>query len=95
MLQPTFTITCHGASNVPLHSACTIGSVCRGLPQMSGFAAIAVDPPSWAEEALLALLRMQLPSSSNPGSGFCVLSHLNASSTVALEVAFQLTVLFW
>ena len=69
-----------------------LGSVCRGLPQMSGFAATAVDSPSWAEEALLALLRMQLPSSSNPSSGFCVLRRLDASSKVALEVAFQLSV---
>ena len=60
--------------------------------QMTGFVVIAVGNPSRAEETLVALLRMQLPSSDSTATGFCVMRTLDAVSKVGLEAAFQLSV---
>lgn len=52
---------------------------------------VPVDMPPLLN-ALLALVRLQLPSGQNSASGLCVLHFLTSSSKVVLEIALQIIV---
>jgi hypothetical protein len=59
--------------------------------QMTSFVTLGPLDTSQFADALLAVLRLQLPSSKST-PGFCVTHTLTATSKVALEVALQLSV---